>query len=194
MYSTAFEAAINHCMLYEVGGHWDLNTPGTKEGLIDTPAHRKACGYTNDPHDHGGETKYGIAKTANPNIDVTHLDYDGAKAVYYANYWLNGKCDKMNGRLAALHFDSAVQHGSGTAAKFVQRAINVNADGAIGPVSLASLNSKDPVTICNLVCDQREKFYNAIVSRDPTQNIYLKGWLRRVTEMRAFVTDLNRNF
>jgi lysozyme family protein len=193
-YSQAFEQAVNHAMLYEVGGWWNLNTPGAKEGWTDTPDHRKACGYTNDPNDHGGETKYGIAKNANPDIDVTHLDWEGAKAVYYSHYWLNGKCDKMNGRVAALNFDGGIQHGPGTAAKFIQRAIGVDDDGAIGPGTLSVLNSKEPIPVCNSVCDQRAKYYNNIVANNSSQQKYLAGWLRRVNEMRAFVTDPSKQF
>jgi hypothetical protein len=193
-YTQAFEQAVNHAMLYEVGGFWDINKQGAKEGWIDTPEHRKACGYTNDPKDRGGETKYGIAKNPNPSLDITHMDYESAKAVYYSHYWLTAKCDKMNGRLAALQFDGAIQHGPGTASKFIQRAIGVDDDGAIGPVTLTSLATKDPIVICNAVCDKRVKFYNDIVANDATQQRFLAGWLRRVDEMRAFVTDPNRSF
>jgi lysozyme family protein len=194
MYSDAFEKAVNHCMLYEVGGQWNINTPGAKDGLIDTPEHRKACGYTNTVGDRGGETKYGIAKKSHTEIDVTHLAWDTAKAVYFANYWLNAKCDKLNGHLAALHFDGAVQHGPSTAAKFIQRAAGITADGVIGPNSLSIINSKDVFSICNDVCDQREKFYKNIVDQDPSQQKFLAGWLRRVTEMRAFVTNKAQTF
>jgi lysozyme family protein len=189
MYTIAFEQALNHAMLYEVGGWWNLNTPGAREGWIDTLAHRQACGYGNDSDDSGGETKYGIAKNANPYVDVTHLEWEGAKAVYYAIYWLNSKCDKMNGRLAVLHFDGAIQHSPSQAAKFIQRAIGVTDDGAIGPLTLAELAKKDPFSICNAVCDQRVKYYNDIVAHNPSQAKYLNGWLRRVAEMRAFTTN-----
>lgn len=194
MYSRSFELAVQHSMLYEIGGFFKFDAPGFKEGLIDTPEHRKACGYANDPLDHGGETKYGIAKKPNPQLDITHMDWEGAKAVYFSNYWLNSKCDKMNGRLAALQFDGAIQHGPGTASKFIQRAIGVDDDGSIGSVTLAALATKDPIAICNLVCNQREKFYINIVANDATQDRFLKGWLRRVSEMRLFVTDLTKTF
>jgi lysozyme family protein len=194
MYTVAFESAINHAMLYEVGGHWDLSAPGAEEGLIDTRAHRSACGYTNDPDDNGGETKYGIAKNANPHVDVTNLDWEGAKAIYYSNYWLTSKSNKMDGRVAALQFDGAINHGAGQASKFIQRAIGVNDDGAIGPVTLAAMAQIDPIELCNAVCDMRVEFYHNIVANKPKQAKYLNGWLRRVKEMREFTTDLANNF
>lgn len=188
-YSQAFEEAVDHAMLYEVGGWWNINEKGAKDGTIP-----HACGYINDPSDPGGETKYGIAKNANPNIDILHLDWEGAKSIYYSHYWLNAKCNKMDERIAALNFDGAIQHGVETAAKFIQRAIGVDDDGAIGPVTLATLAKKDAITVCNSVCDQRNTYYNNIVAKTPSQQKYLAGWMRRVAEMRAFVTDPAHQF
>jgi len=133
-------------------------------------------------------------KNANPDLDITHMDWSTAKAVYFSHYWLNAKCDKMDGRLAALQFDGAIQHGPGTASKFIQRAIEVEDDGAIGPITLASLADQDATEICNSVCDQRVKYYNEIVAEDPTQQKFLGGWLRRVKEMRTFVTSPAQSF
>ena len=189
IYSQAFEQAVNRAMLFEIGGWWNLNKPGAKEGWITTPDYCKACGYVNDPIDKGGETKYGISKKANPNIDIIHLDWEGAKSIYYSHYWLNCKCDRINGRIGALHFDSAIQHGATNAAKFIQRAIGVIPDGAFGPGTIAVLNTKNPISICNSVCDQRIKYYNDIVVNNPIQQKFLSGWLHRVEEMRLFVTN-----
>lgn len=193
-YTPAFESAVSHAMLYEVGGFWNLNADGCRAGLIDTPAHRKACGYVNDPDDAGGETKYGVARNANPDLDIHSLDWEGAERVYYKRYWLLGDCGDMPSRLAVLHFDSCVNHGVGRAAKFVQRAAGVADDGDIGPATIRAIVAKDEITLCNAVCDQREKFYRDIVAAKPVQAKYLNGWLRRVNEVRAFVTDPTRTF
>ena len=188
-FSIAYEMAVDHAMLYEVGSFWDLSKPGVKEGLIGTAAQRRAVGYVNDPDDHGGETKYGIAKAANPDLNITTLDWEAAKRVYYKRYWLQGDCQDMPGRLAVLHFDSCVNHGVGRAAKFVQKAAGTNPDGDIGPATIAAIRSKDELELCNAVCDLREKFYRDIVANNPSQAKFLNGWLRRVNDMRAFVTD-----
>jgi lysozyme family protein len=103
-------------------------------------------------------------------------------------------CDAMPSRLAVLHFDGAVNHGVGRAAKFLQTAAGVAADGDIGPGTMAAVNAANELALCNSVCDQREKFYRDIVAAKPVQAKYLNGWLRRVTEMRAFVTDTSRSF
>jgi len=193
MYSQAFEAAINHAMLYEVGGFWKL-TPDVEAGLIDTSAQRRAVGYVDDPLDRGGETKFGIAKNANPDIDITDMDWDLAKAIYYDRYWLAGACDKLPPRVAVLHFDGCVNHGIVRAKKFLQNAVGATPDGIIGRLTLGAIQAKDPIETCNNVCEQRADFYRAIVARNPSQKRFLNGWMRRINEMHDYVTDPGRNF
>ena len=193
-YTSAFEEAVSHAMFYEVGGFWDVNHPAVEEGLIDTRENRRAVGYVNDPDDSGGETKFGVARNANPDLNITELTWDQAKAAYYVRYWLAGKCDRLTPRTAVLHFDGCVNHGIKRANMFLQRAIGVNPDGIVGPVTLAKAATLPTISMCNNICDQREQFYRSIVDNNPTQAKYLAGWLRRITEMREFVTNPSRTF
>lgn len=200
-YTQSFEAAVNHAMLYEVGGHWNLDTPGVREGLIGTRQERKNVGYVNDPLDRGGETKYGVAFNANPDLDITKLDWEGAKRVYFRRYWLASNCDDltlMSPRLAVLHFDGAVNHGVGRAGRFLQRAVGAVEDGDVGPATLraakAAIKKEGDIAICNKICDFRADFYRAIVARNPSQKRFLNGWMRRINEMRAFTTDPAADF
>ena len=200
-YPQAFDAAVNHAMIYEVGAHWDSEALGVAEGLIDTKQQRRAVGYVNDPRDAGGETKFGVAKNANPDLNITTLTWEQAKEVYYRRYWLTAKCDRINElspRLAVLHFDGAVNHGVGRAAKFLQQAVHVSVDGAIGPGTLRALSTAisqmGDIELCNVICSLREQFYRDIVDAKPTQSVFLNGWLRRINEMRDFTTDADKSF
>lgn len=193
-YTPAFERAVDHAMLYEVGGFWNENHPAVAKGLIDTPANRKAVGYVNDPYDRGGETKFGVAKNANPDLNITNLTWEQAKAVYYVRYWLAGQCDRLPPRVGVLHFDGCVNHGLKRANMFLQRAAGVTPDGVIGPITIAKIKTLNPITVCHTICSLREQFYRQIVKSNPTQARFLNGWLRRINEMRAFVTDPKRTF
>jgi len=188
-YTQAFLSAVNHAMLYEVGGWWNLDAPGARDGT-----NARACGYTNTPGDAGGLTKYGISQVENPDVDVANLDWDGACAVYYKKYWLTGHCDKLPGRVAALQFDGNVNNGVGTSAKFLQRALGVTDDGAIGPGTLAAATAADPIDLCNKICDQRTAHYQEVVAAHPEDAQWMPGWTRRTEEMRTFTTDPNGNF
>jgi len=200
-YTKSFEAAVDHAMLYEVGSHWNPSAPGVAEGLIETREQRRAVGYVNDPHDRGGETKYGVARNANPDLDITKLDWAGAKRVYYRRYWLAANCDDITlaaPRVAVLHFDGAVNHGVGRASRFLQRAVGAVEDGDIGPATMRAFNKtleeKGEIAICHLICDYREAFYEAIIARNPSQERYRRGWFRRIREMREFTTNPDTSF
>lgn len=191
---TVFERALDHAMLYEVGGHWDLDAPGAREGLIDTQAHRKACGYVNDPSDRGGETKYGISKNANPDLDIANLDWEAAKRIYMKRYWYPGDCEDIAAyglpRLALLHFDGCVNHGIGRASVFLQRSVGADPDGDVGPETMKILSSVDEHVTIDKICDMRTAFYRELASSDPSQGRFLNGWLRRINELREYLHGL----
>ena len=196
-YTQSFEQAVSHAMLYEVGKFWNVNHVAVAGGLIDTPANRKAVGYVNDPSDTGGETKFGVAVNANPDLNIKTLTWDAAKRVYFRKYWLASNCDDITliaPKLAAIHFDGAVNHGVGRASKFLQQALGVVADGDIGPATLNALSkmcadkSKE-VELCRKVAELRKAFYNSIVRNNPTQAKFLNGWMTRINEVEAFVVN-----
>ncbi len=189
----AFEYAVDHAMLYEVGGFWKL-TPEVEAGLIETREQRRAVGYVNDPDDAGGETKFGVAKNANLDLNITELTWEQAKSVYYNRYWVKGACDRLPPRVAVLHFDGCVNHGTGRASKFLQRAVGAVEDGVIGNKTAQAVADLDEIDVCNFICDQREQFYRDIVANKPTQAKYLNGWMRRIQEMRDFTTDPDNSF
>lgn len=200
-YPNSFEAAVNHAMLYEVGSFWNPEAPGVAEGLIGTKEQRRAVGYVNDPFDRGGETKFGVAKNANRDLDIAKLDWEGAKRVYFRRYWLASNCDDitlMSPRLAVLHFDGAVNHGVGRAGRFLQRAVGAVEDGDVGPATLraveAAIAKNGDIHLCHLICDYREAFYEAIIARNPSQARYRNGWFRRIREMREFTTNPDKSF
>lgn len=111
--------------------------------------------FTDDPHDKGnwtggaigsGElrgTKYGISAASYPALDIRDLSLATAKNVYYRDYYQAVLCHEMPAMLAMLHFDAAINNGRGNAARFLQRALKVAADGKIGPVTLAALKAAD---------------------------------------------------
>lgn len=140
-------------------------------------------GYSNNPHDRGGETNLGItqstldrARCQIPDLPSSVRDLTRAQAaeIYRVLYWEASKADMMPYPLSTLHFDAAVNHGVGGAAKLLQRTVNnyaakagldvcVDVDGAVGPKTLSALcqclDLKGNVPlICEIYCNEREKF------------------------------------
>lgn len=71
-------------------------------------------GYTNDPHDRGGRTKYGIAQNFDGrrhNIDVKNITRADAALIYYNDYWIESGANKENLYLATAIFNAYVHAG-----------------------------------------------------------------------------------
>ena len=133
-------------------------------------------GYVNDPEDDGGETKYGISKKAYPHLDIKSLTESDARGIYLRDYWLPNNCDKMPYPVALIVFDSAVNQGVRTAALLLQKCLDVEMDGSVGPVTLSSCESPDTV-----IKFAAERIYRYTHSRKWER--YGIGWTRRVADM-----------
>lgn len=157
-------------------------------------------GYVNHPSDKGGATNRGITQAVYddwragqgiPRQPVSGISGDEVKKIYLARYWKLGKCDQLPPPLDYVHFDGCVNHGNKQAAKFLQRALGVEDDGAIGPQTLAAVRQDDAAgrieEVCENILDQREAFYQALTENKPHQKVFLRGWLSRVSQIREKV-------
>lgn len=69
-------------------------------------------GYVNDPNDPGGETKFGLSKRANPDLDIKNLTIGMAQDRYRTRYWNPHNLDALEYGKALLVFDTAVNGGN----------------------------------------------------------------------------------
>ena len=132
-------------------------------------------GYVNDPNDPGGETNFGISKKAYPNLDIKNLTVDDAKAIYKRDYWDKLNLDALPDGISSCVFDSAVNQGPKEAIILLQRAAGVNADGILGPMSLAAVKAKDPIHLIRDFTVQRILMYSSL----SIWNNYSKNWTQR---------------
>jgi lysozyme family protein len=145
-------------------------------------------GYVDHPADPGGATNRGVTKKAWEEYvghevtkdDIKALTVEDVTPFYRKRYWDACKCDNLHGGVDYVVFDVAVNSGPGRAAKFLQEAVGVTADGSIGPRTLAAANDFGPNLIINKMCDRRESFYRSL----PTFPTFGKGWLSRCEDVR----------
>lgn len=151
-------------------------------------------GFVNNPLDKGGATNWGITQKVyeawkGRPVTVTemkNMPRSDAIAIYKKNYW-----DKVGGdaikfySVALTIFDQAVNRGISAAVKQAQRVAGVNQDGAIGAQTIAAINKTPESEFLNLFLKESEAAYKTIVSRNPSQEVFLKGWLKRVDHLRA---------
>jgi lysozyme family protein len=76
-------------------------------------------------------------------------------------------------------FDSAVNMGPGRAARLLQAALGVTADGAIGRATIAAATAADPTELLEAFSLGKEAFYKSL----PTFQTFGKGWLNRVAHV-----------
>lgn len=148
-------------------------------------------GYVNDNSDHGGETNLGVTKKAwseykgrpIPDGEMLSLTKDMVRPFYKSRYWDKVHGDDLPAGLDYAVFDFAVNAGPGRAAKFLQRAVGVADDGAIGPGTMAAVAKADPRHALEQFSAAKASFYKGLVDRDPSQAKFIKGWLNRVAEV-----------
>lgn len=137
-------------------------------------------GYVNHPDDPGGETNWGITKRTAREAgyvgemrDLTRLQ---ARQIYKEAYWQRARCEELDGAIAFQVFDAAVNHGIGNAIRFLQRAVDVADDGAVGPVTMAAVRAMTVTDVLARFNAARLDFY----TRLSTWPSFGKGWVRRV--------------
>jgi lysozyme family protein len=141
-------------------------------------------GYVNDPNDPGGETNWGISKRSYPDVDIKNLTKEGAKAIYYRDFWapLGNTPDAVKFQA----FDFAVNSGIQTAVRKLQSAVGAVDDGVWGPMSASRLNGMDLSDVLMLFLAERLEFMTKLKN----WKFHGSGWANRVaTNLRYAVKD-----
>lgn len=165
-------------------------------------------GYGSDTADRGGETNYGISDkrdgladgltdvdgNGRPDTAIRQLTKQQAEKIYYRDYWLAASCDEIAvaaPKLAIVLMDAAVNHGVHTAKRLLQRAAQVKEDGVIGPKTIGVIALRGDV-LAGVMLDVRESYYRAIVKNNPSQNRFLRGWLKRLSDLSKFILSVQQ--
>lgn len=123
-------------------------------------------------------TKYGISAASYPTLNIAGLSLDDAKAIYQRDYWDHVHGDDLPPAIALLVFDAAVNSGISRAARWLQAALRVAVDGAIGPVTIAAAKqcAGQGAAVLAEYQVQRLMFLSSL----PTWRTFALGWTRRV--------------
>lgn len=145
-------------------------------------------GLSNDPNDAGGLTNFGISHRAHPDVDIANLTVEGAKEIYYDEYWKKYGYDYLKSqKLANKLFDISVNVGTKRAHTKFQEAINflsieygvtqtVVEDGWVGEKSAAAANKIPWESLLYTFQIYMGQYYLGIGNVH-----YIKGWLRRLS-------------
>lgn len=142
-------------------------------------------GYSDHPSDPGGATNLGITRAVlgewlgreASKAEVRALRPETAAAIYRARYWDAARCDELPDGMDLAVFDCAVNQGVGRAARFLQQAAGVTADGKIGPRTLAAVASADAGELLREFMARRMNAYGLLATLFRTFGL---GWSRRL--------------
>jgi lysozyme family protein len=140
-------------------------------------------GYVDDPHDRGGETKYGISHRAYPKLDISRLTIDQARRIYYHDYWVANKCHMLPVDVGIALFDSCVNQGPSWSVKCLQSIAGVTADGIVGKHTIDACSAPG---VCDRFLAARIERYRSL----PSYSRFGKGWEARVDRLRDFIKEM----
>lgn len=157
---------------------------------------RHEGGYTNNPHDPGGPTNFGITiydyrkyiNRAGTARDVRRMTVDQAKAIYRAKYWDAQRCDDLPSGVDYAIFDYGVNSGIGRSGRVLRHLLKLPPGTTINSAVVAEAQKHKPAELVNQICDERLRFLQSL----HTWPVFGRGWTRRVKECRALAFKMAR--
>ena len=149
-------------------------------------------GFVDDPLDRGGATNKGITIGTFRHFFGSNATVDQLKnmtdaqwlTVFRAGYWDPWRADEIrNQSVADIVVDWAWASGTKTSIRQVQKLLGVTADGVVGPVTLGAIAASAPRELFDRVHDTRIAFVDDIVSRNPSQKRFERGWKNRINAL-----------
>lgn len=148
-----------------------------------------------DVHRRAGPTNFGITAATlgdwrglgrpASREEVQALTEREARQIYTKRYLTDTRIGEIrNAKLRDLLLDCAVHHGPRRASIWLQEAVGVTADGAIGPKTLAAVAGygRRGRPLHATILAKRLIFLGELITKDPRQAVFAKGWMVRVSE------------
>lgn len=131
-------------------------------------------------------TRFGISAAQFPNEDIQNLTKARAIELYAEVYYYAPKIDRLPGALQLVALDATVQHGPGSkrldddgGIRFLQRALGVTDDGAIGSQTVQAAESADPLLVNCRSLGYRLRY----MTYTPTWGKNSRGLARRIAHL-----------
>ncbi|WP_417621950.1 glycoside hydrolase family 108 protein [Parasphingorhabdus sp.] len=158
--------------------------------------------FSDHPADRGGPTRWGVteavARAHGYAGDMRHFPRKKATEIYKRKYWERPGFDRiaqLAPHIAAELFDTGINMGTGTASRFLQRALNalnrngrdymdIAVDGQIGSKTLASVEAfvrrrgaRGEAVLLKAIEALQGARYVELSEKRPANEAFLYGWL-----------------
>ena len=155
----------------------ELKNVHTDDDAIDLVM-RLERGFTQDPRDPGGETKFGITIFELSNYlgkrasidDLKNLSIETARDIYRKEYLTGGASQLASIQVRAAYLGLATNSGKGRAARLFQAAVSkidklpIDEDGDLSPATVQRMNAVDPDLLIETANCGAAKFYETLAS------------------------------
>jgi len=158
-------------------------------------------GFSDHPLDKGGPTMKGITLGTfqwyrkslgmpNPSVDdLKKISMEEWTAILKTLYWDAWQADKISSQaIASILVDWAWGSGTITSIKAFQNLTPaLTTDGIVGDKTLGYINNataESEVNLFNRIWDARKAFLDNIVKKNPSQQVFYKGWMNRLNDIR----------
>ena len=173
----------------------NTNTPDTVDQLIKAIIKLEG-GFVDNPHDHGGATKYGITiptleafnRHSQTTLDVENITPQLAYNIYYQLFYFAPKINLLPAKIQDVMLQMAIHISPVSAIELLQDVLKAHGenitkiDGIIGPVTLKAASAAwDAIgnDLITSIVHRQIAYYQKIVQRDPSQHMFLSGWINR---------------
>ena len=145
-------------------------------------------GFANHPQDKGGATNKGVTLSTYKMVygkdktvdDLKNMTESQWNYIFKKLYWDKWKADSIkNQSIANILVDWVWMSGLGTIKK-IQSLFGLTADGIVGNKTISYINSHDQEEVFNKIWNRRKSFYESLVKNNPSQKVFLKGWMNRL--------------
>ena len=153
--------------------------------------------FANIPQDKGGPTNkgvtintwkaYGYDKNGDGVIDIEDIKLitnEDATIIMKKFFWDLYKADYINDQSVANILVDWLWMSGKPAITLTQKLVGVTADGIVGPKTLHAINSRNPQKLFDAIKKRRIVFYDTICRNRPANNMFKKGWLRRLDHIK----------
>lgn len=149
-------------------------------------------GFVDHPEDKGGPTNLGITLNTYRQYcgedktvkDLRNMSYGTWQNIMKDMYWDKCLADRIdNQAVAEITVDWCINSGM-VGLKKVQEIAGCKPDGVAGAKTLAAINGADQEDLFNRIVAARRQFYHNIVKRNPSQKVFINGWMNRLDKFK----------
>lgn len=141
-------------------------------------------GVSNDPHDAGKLTKYGISEVYYPQVRDPDFSPADAAAIRKKDFWDFCHCDELPSGFALMLYDARMNQTFGSI-RLLQQALGITADGIIGPVTIAKINAAGRLELIEFAARRMNAY-----ALNPAFVHEGLGWSRRLMACQALALTL----